>query len=98
MGLPDDNEEGYREGSPITYAHNLQGNLLLIHGSGDDNVHYQNCEVLVNELIKDQKIFSMMEYPMRTHGIYGREGTSLQLRKLWTWYWEKNLTPGPRPE
>ena len=58
MGLPDDNEEGYRDGSPVTWAKNLEGNLLLIHGSGDDNCHYQSCEVLADELIKQQKIFS----------------------------------------
>ncbi|MFA5816467.1 MAG: S9 family peptidase, partial [Bacteroidales bacterium] len=96
MGLPDDNEDGYRDGSPVTYAKNLEGNLLLIHGSGDDNVHYQNCEVLVNELIKQQKIFSMMEYPMRSHGIYEREGTSTQLRKLWTAWWLDKLPAGGR--
>lgn len=96
MGLPDDNEEGYRDGSPVTHAKNLQGNLLLIHGSGDDNCHYQNCEVLVNELIKNQKVFSMMEYPMRSHGIYEREGTSKQLRKLWTSWWLEKLPAGPR--
>jgi dipeptidyl-peptidase-4 len=96
MGLPDDNEDGYRDGSPVTYAKNLEGNLLLIHGSGDDNVHYQNCEVLVNELIKQQKIFSMMEYPMRSHGIYEREGTSTQLRKLWTSWWLDKLPAGGR--
>jgi len=94
MGLPDDNEEGYREGSPVTHAKNLEGNLLLIHGSGDDNCHYQSCEVLVDELIKHQKVFYMMEYPMRSHGIYEREGTSTQLRKLWTSWWLANLTPG----
>jgi dipeptidyl-peptidase-4 len=96
MGLPGDNEEGYRDGSPVTWAKNLEGNLLLIHGSGDDNCHYQNCEVLVNELIKQQKVFSMMEYPMRSHGIYEREGTSTQLRKLWTSWWLDKLPAGPR--
>lgn len=94
MGLPDDNAEGYKDGSPITHAGNLQGNLMLIHGSGDDNVHYQNCEVLINELVKDQKMFSMMEYPMRSHGIYERAGTSLHLRKTWLKYWKDNLPAG----
>jgi dipeptidyl-peptidase-4 len=96
MGLPDDNEDGYRDGSPVTWAKYLEGNLLLIHGSGDDNCHYQSCEVLVNELIKQQKIFSMMEYPMRSHGIYEREGTSTQLRKLWTSWWLDKLPAGGR--
>ena len=94
MGLPDDNAEGYKDGSPITHAGNLQGNLMLIHGSGDDNVHYQNCEVLINKLVKDQKMFSMMEYPMRSHGIYERAGTSLHLRKTWLKYWKDNLPAG----
>ncbi|MDD4645807.1 MAG: prolyl oligopeptidase family serine peptidase, partial [Bacteroidales bacterium] len=94
MGLPDDNPDGYRDGSPVNFAKNLVGNLLLIHGSGDDNVHYQNCEVLVNELVKNQKQFSMMEYPMRSHGIYEREGTSKHLRTLWTNWWLEKLPAG----
>ena len=69
MGLPSTNPDGYREGSPITHAAGLQGDLLLIHGTGDDNVHYQSLEMLVNELVKQGKMFSMMSYPMRTHGI-----------------------------
>ena len=60
MGLPSTNPDGYREGSPITHAAGLQGDLLLIHGTGDDNVHYQSCEMLVNELMKQDKQFSMM--------------------------------------
>ena len=51
MGLPGDNAAGYREGSPLTHARQLQGNLLLIHGTGDDNGHYQGTEMLMNELI-----------------------------------------------
>ena len=47
----------------------LKGNLLLIHSTGDDNVHYQNCEMLINELVKHGKMFSLMSYPMRTHAI-----------------------------
>jgi dipeptidyl-peptidase-4 len=96
MGLPDDNPDGYRDGSPITHAGNLQGNLLLIHGSGDDNVHYQNCEVLVNELIKQNKMFSMLEYPMRSHGIYERENTTLHLYESMLKYWLANLPAGGR--
>jgi len=60
MGLPDDNKEGYREGSPLTHAKKLQGNLLIMHGTGDDNVHYQNFEMLTNELIKNNKLFQMI--------------------------------------
>jgi len=94
MGLPADNEEGYREGSPVTHAYNLQGNLLMIYGSGDDNCHYQNCEVLVNELIKHNKMFSMMEYPMRSHGIGERENTSRHLRETIAKYFLDHLPPG----
>ncbi len=60
MGLPDENSYEYTIGSPIAFAENLEGNLLIIHGTGDDNVHYQNTEVLVNELVRNNKHFSMM--------------------------------------
>ena len=96
MSLPEDNPEGYHEGSPITYAHKLKGNLLLVHGSGDDNVHYQNTEVLVNELIKLNKQFSFMVYPNRTHSINEGEGTSLHLHTLLTNYLLKNLEAGAK--
>ncbi len=91
MGLPDDNVEGYRDGSVITFAHQLKGNLLLVHGTGDDNVHYQNCEALVNELIKHNKQFTMMSYPGRTHGIREGENTTVHLYSLLTRYLEDNL-------
>lgn len=91
MGLPDDNAEGYKNGSPITFARHLQGNLLLIHGTGDDNCHYQNCEALIDELIKHNKPFRMMAYPNRTHGIHEGEGTRLHLYELMTQYLEENL-------
>ena len=96
MGLPSTNEKGYREGSPVTYAGNLKGNLLLIHGSGDDNVHYQNCEYLINELIKQNKMFSMMEYPNRTHGIYEGQNTSLHLYETMLRYLQQNMPAGGR--
>ena len=94
MSLPKDNEYGYREGSPINHAHKLEGNLLLIHGTGDDNVHFQNTELLVNELIKHQKQFSYMAYPNRSHSIYEGEGTSLHLYTLMSNYFLDNLEPG----
>ena len=96
MGLPDDNEYGYREGSPITHAHKLEGKLLIIHGSADDNVHFQNFERLVDELVKHNKKFSMMVYPMRSHGIYEGENTSRHLREMMTWYLKDNLPAGPK--
>jgi len=95
MGLPEDNEEGYRKGSPITFAHQLKGNLLLVHGTGDDNVHYQNLEALVNELIKHNKHFTMMAYPNRSHGIFEGENTTRHLYELLTGYLKENLPPGP---
>ncbi len=80
MNTPQANPDGYRKGSPITYVEGLKGNLLLIHGTGDDNVHYQSCEMLVNELVRHSKIFSQISYPMRTHSINERAGTPLHLR------------------
>ena len=91
MSLLSDNEKGYHDGSPINYAKNLQGHLMIIHGTGDDNVHYQNFEKLVNELIKNNKQFDMMSYPMRSHGIYERENTTLHLRKTMERFWKNNL-------
>jgi len=91
MGLPGDNPDGYRDGSPITFARQLQGDLLLVHGTGDDNVHYQNCERLVNELVKHNKPFTMMAYPNRSHGIYEGENTTLHLYTLLTKFLEDHL-------
>jgi len=96
MGLPSDNEEGYRNGSPITFAHQLKGHLLLIHGTGDDNCHYQSCEALVNELIRHNKPFSMMAYPNRSHSISEGENTGRHLYELLTRYLKENLPPGPK--
>ncbi|WP_339876261.1 DPP IV N-terminal domain-containing protein [uncultured Algoriphagus sp.] len=86
MGLPQENMKDFVNGSPITYAKNLKGNLLIVHGTGDDNVHYQGAEMLMNELIKHNKQFQMMPYPNRSHGIYEGAGTSLHLYTLLTNY------------
>jgi len=91
MGLPEDNEEGFKNGSPITFAHQLKGNLLIVHGTGDDNVHYQNFESLVNELIRHNKHFTMMSYPNRSHGIFEGENTTRHLYELLTRYLKENL-------
>ena len=96
MNTPQNNPDGYRKGSPISYVKGLKGNLLLIHGTGDDNVHYQNCEMLVNELIRNGKMFSQISYPMRSHGIYEGEGTTLHLRKTMAKYWLEHLPAGGR--
>ena len=94
MNTPQNNPEGYKKGSPISYVEGLKGNLLLIHGTGDDNVHYQSCEMLVDELIKAGKIFYQVSYPMRTHGISEREGTTFHLRKTMSDFWTKHLPAG----
>jgi len=91
MGLLTDNAKGYHDGSPINYAKNLQGNLMIIHGTGDDNVHYQSFEMLTNELIKYNKLFYMLSYPMRSHGIFERENTTLHLRRSMEKYWSEHL-------
>ncbi len=91
MGLPSDNVEGYREGSPVTHASKLKGNLMIIHGTADDNVHYQNFELLANELIKHNKLFSMLSYPMRDHSINQRENTTLHMRRSMEKFWKDNL-------
>jgi dipeptidyl-peptidase-4 len=96
MGLPQENEEAYREGSAITFADRLRGNLLVVHGSGDDNVHYQGTERLVNALVAANKPFSLMVYPNRTHCICEGDGTGLHLYSLLTRYLEQNLPAGGR--
>jgi dipeptidyl-peptidase-4 len=96
MGLPQENLEDFVKGSPITYAKNLKGNLLYIHGTGDDNVHYQNAEMLINELIKYNKQFQFMPYPNRTHSISEGEGTTLHLSTLYTNYLRQFCPPGGR--
>lgn len=93
MGLPKQNPDGYRDGSPVNFAHQLRGNLLLVYGTGDDNCHYQNCEVLVNELVKYNKQFSLLCYPNRTHAIKEGENTREHLFETMTRYLEVNLPP-----
>jgi dipeptidyl-peptidase-4 len=95
MGLPGDNVEGYIQGSPMTFAHQLKGNLLIIHGTGDDNCHYQGTEALINELIRHDKPFTMMAYPNRSHSISEGQNTTLHLRRLMTRYLREKLPPGP---
>ncbi len=89
MGLLEDNETNYIAGSPITHAKKLEGNLMIIHGTADDNVHYQSFEQLANELIKHNKLFDMMSYPMRSHSINERENTSFHLRQTMARYWKR---------
>ena len=93
MGLPGDNVDGYLKGSPINFARQLEGNLLIVHGTADDNVHYQGTEALINELIRHNKHFTMMAYPNRSHSIREGKNTSRHLRELLTRYLMENLPP-----
>lgn len=96
MGLPRGNPDGFRDGSPITFAKQLRGNLLLVHGTGDDNVHYQGFEALVNELVAANRPFQMLSYPNRSHGISEGRGTTLHLYTAMTAFLKEKLPPGPR--
>ncbi len=91
MGLPTDNADNYRAGSPLTHAHNLQGNLLLVHGTGDDNGHFQGTEMLMNELIAHGKHFTVMPYPNRSHAISEGTNTTPHFWELLTRYLQDNL-------
>ncbi len=95
-GLPQENAADYTENSSLTHADKLRGNLLVVHGSGDDNVHYASTERLVNALVAANRPFTMMAYPNRSHCICEGEGTSLHVYSLLTSYLEKNLPAGAR--
>lgn len=90
-GLPKDHPEEWKQSSPITFANQLKGNLLIIHGTGDDNVHYQGTEALINALIAANKQFSMMSYPNRSHGIFEGPGTQRHLFGLMTKFIKERL-------
>ncbi|WP_019026370.1 S9 family peptidase [Colwellia piezophila] len=92
-GLLEDHAEGYKQGSPITHAANLQGKLLLIHGTGDDNVHYQGSERLINKLVEYNKQFEFMSYPNRSHSLREGKGTTLHYKTMKTEFFNKHLLP-----
>ena len=96
MGLPTTNAEGYRVGSPINFAEGLKGKLLVIHGTGDDNVHYQGTERLINRLVELGKPFDVMVYPNRTHALSEGRGTSRHLNSRIARFFLENLAPGPQ--
>ncbi len=73
MDRPSDNEEGYKESSPVNFAEGLQGKLLLAHGVSDDNVHIQNIYWLVDSLLEAEKDYELYVYPQKTHGIGGND-------------------------
>ena len=87
---PQDNASGYDDHSPVNHADKLQGSFLLIHGTGDDNVHFQNAVELQNALIKANKQFSSFYYPDRNHSIHG-ENTRLHLYTMMTKFIVENL-------
>ena len=91
MGLPTTNAEAYRLASAINLAEGLRGRLLIVHGSGDDNVHYQGSERLVNRLIGLGKSFDFMTYPNRSHCICEGQGTTLHIYSLLTRYLLEHL-------
>ena len=91
MGLPQENPDGYKRGSAINFAAGLKGRLLLVHGTGDDNVHFQGSQMLINKLIESGKQFSFMEYPNRTHAISEGDGTTIHLYTLLSSFLEENL-------
>ena len=95
MGLPGDNAAGYRDGSPLTHAQHLRGNLLLVHGTGDDNGHYQGTEMLMNELIARDKPFTVMPYPNRSHSISEGTNTVVHFYRTLTRYLHEHLPTGP---
>jgi dipeptidyl-peptidase 4 len=96
MGVPEPNGEGYQAGSPINFAQDLKGDLLIVHGSGDDNVHFQGTERLVNRLVELKKPFDLMVYPNRTHSISEGPGTTAHVYQLIGRYFVTHLPPGPR--
>jgi dipeptidyl-peptidase-4 len=96
MGLPAQNVDGYKQGSAINFAEGLKGHLLIVHGSGDDNVHYQGSELLVNRLVELGKPFDFMTYPDRTHSISEGPGTTEHVYRLLTRYLTEHLPAGPR--
>ena len=91
MGLPQNNADGYKRGSVINFAAGLNGHLLLVHGTGDDNVHFQGSQMLINKLVECGKQFSFMEYPNRTHAIREGPGTTIHLYTLLASFLEDNL-------
>jgi dipeptidyl-peptidase-4 len=102
VGLPTTDSAAYRDASAINFVNGLRGDLLVVHGSGDDNVHYQGTEQLVNAMVAANKPFQMMEYPNRTHGIFEGANTRLHLFSLLTRYLREHLpagarSPGPTP-
>ncbi|QJR81097.1 S9 family peptidase [Alteromonas pelagimontana] len=90
-GNPKTDPDSYTQTSPITFAKDLTGELLLVHGTGDDNVHYQGTEALINELVKYNKQFEFMSYPNRSHSLREGDGTTLHLQTMKTEFFKTHL-------
>lgn len=95
MGLVEDDRQKFVDGSPLTHAEGLEDPLLIIHGGGDDNVHFASTQRLINRLVALGKQFEMMVYPGRTHAISEGEGTVMHLHQLMTDFLVKTLHPQP---
>lgn len=93
MGLVEDDRQRFVNGSPITHADGLDDPLLIVHGTGDDNVHYGSTERLINRLVAAGKQFRLMAYPGRSHSISEGEGTSMHLRQMMTDFLVETLKP-----
>ena len=90
LKTPQENAAGYDENSPVQFAQNMKGKFLLVHGTGDDNVHFQNSIAFVDALIKADKDFQTLYYPNRNHGI-GGGNTRLHLYRQMTNFVKQNL-------
>jgi dipeptidyl-peptidase 4 len=90
-GLPQEHPDEYKQSSPVTFAGQLKGDLLIVHGTGDDNVHYQGTEALINALVAANRPFTVMPYPNRTHAISEGPGTTRHLYGLLTRFVEEKL-------
>lgn len=88
MGLPQTNASGYDDNSPINHVEKLKGKYLLIHGMGDDNVHFQNAAEMTLALIKANKPFDQFAYPDRNHGIYGGNTRLFLYEQMTNWLLE----------
>jgi len=91
MQTPQENASGYDDNSPINYADKLEGNYLLVHGTGDDNVHAQNSMRMINALVEANKPFDLAMYPDRAHGIRKGKNTRLHLYKKMTTFIQENM-------
>jgi dipeptidyl-peptidase-4 len=96
MGLYEPNAEAYRSNSPLAHAEGLRGHLLLIHGGADDNVHFQNSELLINRLVELQKPFDLMVYPNGSHAVSEGKGYQVHRFRLLGRYFQTHLPAGGR--